>query len=59
MFKLEFEVTGSAFDDPHDSGEIAEILKKITGDVFDGYTGGVIRCSNGNKLGSWKYDKRD
>jgi energy-converting hydrogenase Eha subunit B len=59
MFKIEFETENSAFEDPHDAGEIGEILKKITGDVFDGYTGGVIRCSNGGKIGSWNYDKRD
>ena len=54
MFKIEFETTNSAFDDPAD--EIAAILALIASRLTGGETEGLIKDSNGNRIGSWKLE---
>lgn len=59
MFKVEFETSNAAFDDENDGNsreEIRRILRGISFDVYEnGETGGMIRDSNGNRIGSWEY----
>jgi hypothetical protein len=61
MFKMEIKTGGAAFRDEDgnldETGyEVRRQLKSISEKIKDGYTGGVLIDTNGNKVGSWRYD---
>ncbi|GAA2321631.1 hypothetical protein GCM10010149_88360 [Nonomuraea roseoviolacea subsp. roseoviolacea] len=60
MFKLEFKTSNAAFDDENDGNaqaEIKDILTDLAAKVYDGYTEGVIKDTNGNRIGSWSFER--
>ena len=58
MFTLEFETDNAAFDDGNDEREIIRILHAVALRVH-GYREGAIYDVNGNRVGSWSYEKTD
>ena len=55
MFELSFKTTNASFDDDQHIQEIEKILFKIRDAVSIGNSVGIIRDSNGNTIGAWKY----
>ena len=51
MFKLEFETDNAAFDNLEAATN--NTLREIAGYIIAGYTEGIVRDSNGNKIGSY------
>lgn len=52
MMYLKFDTGNAAFvDDLH--GEVARILGGVATAVANGYRGGLIFDSNGNRVGEW------
>lgn len=49
--KLNIETDNSAFEDPN---ELPKILRSIARDIEEGRTFGIIRDTNGNRVGSWE-----
>lgn len=53
MFKLEFQTDNAAFDGDLKWMEIDAILRAAADKAGDGQTRGIIRDSNGNRIGEW------
>ena len=51
--KIEFTTNNDAFAE-YKIAEIARIMKKITDNVYQGLTDGVIHDINGNSIGKWE-----
>lgn len=60
MFKLEFSTDNAAFTEDRTCDEVARILFNISTRMQDVHTNaeayGVIRDSNGNRIGEWYYE---
>lgn len=63
MVKIEFETEGAAFTDEYGENddymknkEICRILDKISKEIEEGYTFGLIMDINGNKVGNYRID---
>ena len=54
MFKLQFSTDNAAFDGDLKRMEIDSILRAVADRAGDGQTGGLIRDSNGNRIGQWE-----
>ena len=54
MFKLEFSTDNAAFDGDLKWMEIDSILRAVADRAGDGQTSGLIRDSNGNRIGQWE-----
>ena len=53
MFKLEFRTGNAAFDGDAKWMEIDTILRAVADRAGDGQASGIIRDSNGNRIGEW------
>lgn len=61
MFKMEIKTGGAAFRDEDDNldetgYEVRKLLKKVAEKIENGYSGGILIDTNGNRVGSWKYE---
>ena len=61
MFKMEIQTGGAAFRDEYNNldatgYEVSKLLKKVAEKIENGYSGGILIDTNGNRVGSWKYD---
>lgn len=54
MFKLQFSTENAAFDGDLKWMEIDAILRAVADRAGDGQTYGLIRDSNGNRIGQWE-----
>jgi len=54
MFKLQFSTDNAAFDGDLKWMEIDSILRAVADRAGDGQTSGLIRDSNGNRIGQWE-----
>lgn len=54
MFKLQFATDNAAFDGDLKWMEIDAILRAVADKAGDGQASGVIRDSNGNRIGQWE-----
>lgn len=59
-FALEFDMENAAFAPSYTREEVARILLDVHNHVLHGQrTGGLLRDSNGNKVGSWSMDQAE
>lgn len=58
-FTVSFNANGSAFDDGYDGrAEIEAILRTLADRIWNATDdAGLIRDSNGNTIGSWRYER--
>ena len=49
--KINFKTDNAAFEDPN---EIGRVIRMIATQIDSGKTSGIIRDSNGNKVGKFK-----
>ena len=58
-FTVTFNANGSAFDDGYDGrAEIEAILRTLADRIWNATDdAGLIRDSNGNTVGSWRYER--
>lgn len=54
MFKLQFSTENAAFEGDSKWMEIDTILRAVADRAGDGQTSGIIRDSNGNRVGQWE-----
>lgn len=55
MFKLTIETTNAAFTEDGDAcGELSRLLRGVSERVEEGVTSGLIRDTNGNRVGSFE-----
>jgi hypothetical protein len=57
MFKLQFSTGNAAFDGDSAWMEIDSILRAVADRAGDGQTSGLIRDSNGNRIGDWRFQR--
>lgn len=53
MFKLEFETDNEAFG-TDTAAETNHLLQEVAGSIRAGYTKGLVRDSNGNRIGRYE-----
>lgn len=52
-FTMTFDTGNAAFDNGWGGDEAADILKRVSNQLREGYTSGLLNDSNGNRVGSW------